>query len=86
VSVIDFFSKCFGCGKEFQPGDIRLRFSLNEWERQAGLQPTPDIGIDIGMCEDCIEPGNFKVPEIVEQAATNDGEAVEPALRERQER
>jgi hypothetical protein len=63
---IDFFSKCFGCQKEFKPGDVRLRFSLGEWERHEGLDETPDIGIDIGMCEDCIEPGHFKTPEIVE--------------------
>ncbi|MBA2633461.1 MAG: hypothetical protein H0U86_10770 [Chloroflexi bacterium] len=65
MSAIDFFSKCFGCGKEFEPGDVRLRFSLDEWERHEGLEPTPDIGIDIGMCADCTEAGNFKVPEIV---------------------
>lgn len=64
-SAIDFFTRCFGCGKEFQPGDVRLRFSFNEWEQFEGMDELP-VDIDIGMCEDCIEPGNFKAPEIVE--------------------
>lgn len=61
---IDFFSKCFGCGHEFKPGDVRLRFSFNEWEAFEGMDQLP-VDIDIGMCEDCIEDGNFKIPEIV---------------------
>lgn len=62
---IDFFSNCFGCGREFKPGDVRLRFSFNEWEAFKDLETLP-VDIDIGMCEDCIEAGNFKTPEIVD--------------------
>ncbi len=69
--AIDFFSKCFGCGKEFSPGDVRLRFSFNEWERYEGMEELP-VDIDIGMCEDCIEAGNFKVPEIVTPEETKE--------------
>ena len=62
----EFASICCGCGHKFQPGDVRLRFLLNEWERYQGLPETPDVGLgDIGLCVDCSDPGDFKNAEIV---------------------
>lgn len=63
--MIDLYTRCYGCQRDFQPGDLRLRFSLNEWERYEGRPETPDIGIEIGLCDDCTQAGDFKDPEVV---------------------
>ncbi len=62
--AIDLFSRCFGCGYEFQPGDRRLRFKQDEWSEHMGLEPL-GIDIDIGLCDRCTQGGDFKEPEIV---------------------
>jgi hypothetical protein len=64
-SGINLFSKCFGCGREFKRGDSRLRFSLDEFADYRGLGEL-GIDIDIGLCDDCTEKGDFKTPEIVD--------------------
>lgn len=64
--TIDLFSRCLGCGHEFESGDERLRFSLQEFGDHFGLQRFPGVDMfDIGLCAECIQAGDFKTPEVV---------------------
>lgn len=63
---IDLFSRCLGCGYEFQTGDVRLRFTMGEFGDRFGCERFDgDEMFDMGLCADCIQPGEFKTPEIV---------------------
>lgn len=62
--ALDWTASCYGCQHVFVSGDERLRFSLNEFERHEGLSETP-LDLQIALCADCIQAGDFKHSEIV---------------------